>query len=145
MAVDFEKTEEGLKIYIPEGYGTVFPYFLVNDAARFVDFLKNAFDAHEVGRTVAPNGRIANCRIRIGTSTFMVSEADQDNLKPMAGAYYLYVESADQTFAKALYHGAKRISHPMDMPYQDRQGGVTDPFGNIWWISTHLVPEPYDA
>jgi len=31
------------------------------------------------------------------------------------------------------------------MPYQDRQGGVTDPFGNIWWISTHLVPEPYDA
>ena len=23
-------------MYIPEGYGTVFPYFVVNDAARFV-------------------------------------------------------------------------------------------------------------
>jgi PhnB protein len=145
MAVDFEKTEEELKMYIPEGYGTVFPYFVVNDAARFIDFLKNAFDANEVGRTLAPNGRIANCRIRIGTSTFMVSEGDQENFKPMAAAYYLYVENADQTFAKALNHGAKKISDPMDMPYQDRQGGVTDPFGNIWWISTHLVPEPYDA
>ena len=131
-------------MYIPEGYGTVFPYFVVDDAARFVDFLKNAFDADEVGRTVAPNGRIANCRIRIGTSTFMVSEADRENFKSMTAAYYLYVENADRTFAKALDHGATRISDPMDMPYQDRQGGVRDPFGNIWWISTHLVPEPYD-
>ncbi len=26
----------------------------------------------------------------------------------------------------------------------DRQGGVTDPSGNIWWISTRVVQEPYD-
>jgi hypothetical protein len=32
---------------------------------------------------------------------------------------------------------------PMDMPYQDRQGGVTDPFGNIWWISTRLAAESF--
>jgi PhnB protein len=141
-----EKTEEELEMYIPEGYSTLFPYFVVNDAARFVDFVKNAFDANEVGRTVDPNGRIANCRIRIGTSTFMVNEADQENFKPMAAAYYLYVENADETFAKALRHGAKKISEPKDiMPYQDRQGAVTDPFGNIWWISTHLAPEAYDA
>jgi len=28
---------------------------------------------------------------------------------------------------------------PMDMPYGDRQGGVVDPCGNTWWISTRLV------
>jgi uncharacterized glyoxalase superfamily protein PhnB len=33
----------------------------------------------------------------------------------------------------------------MDMPYGDRQAGVTDPFGNLWWISTRLVQEPYDS
>lgn len=128
---------------IPPGYGTVFPYFMVEDAERFIDFLKNAFEAVELGRTVAPDGRIANCGLRIGTSNFMVSEADRENFKPMAAAYYLYVENADQTFARALLHGARKISDPKDMPYQDRQAGVTDPCGNIWWISTHLVPEGY--
>jgi len=131
-------------MHIPEGYGTVFPYFLVNDAERFVKFLKEVFDGSEVGRTVMPNARIANVRIRIGTSTFMISEADGENLKPMAASYYVYVENADKTFAKALTHGATKLFEPMDMPYLDRQGGVIDPFGNIWWISTHLVPESYD-
>jgi PhnB protein len=90
------------------------------------------------------NGRIANVRIRIGTSTFMISESSEENLKAMKGAYYVYVENADLTFARAVQHGATKIFDPIDMPYQDRQGGVTDPFGNIWWISTHLVPESYD-
>jgi len=129
-------------MYVPEGYGTVFPYFLVGDAEQFATFVKNVFDATEVGRTLMPNGRVANLRIRIGTSTFMVSEAS--DFKPMQAAYYVYVKDADKTFAKALSNGASKIFDPMDMPYKDRQGGITDPFGNIWWISTRLVEEPYD-
>ena len=27
---------------------------------------------------------------------------------------------------------------PMDIFYRDRQGGVTDPSGNSWWIATHI-------
>jgi PhnB protein len=130
-------------MYVPEGYGTVFPYFFVNDSERFGDFVKNVFDAKEMGRTVMPDGSIANLRLRIGTSTFMVSGGGE-NFKPMSAAYYVYVEKADQTFSKALANGATKIFEPMDMPYQDRQGGVTDPFGNIWWISTRQVEEPYD-
>jgi len=130
-------------MYVPEGYGTVFPYFVVSDVERFIDFLKNAFDAKELGRTVMPNGRIANVRMRIGTSSFMAS-AGQEGLDGTRANYYLYVENADETYAKALRHGATKIMEPMDMPYDDRQGGVTDPFGNMWWISQRLVPESYD-
>jgi PhnB protein len=122
-------------MYIPEGYGTVFPYMVVDQAEKFVDFLKNTFDAKEIGRTQLPGGRIANVRIRIGTTTFMVSEASGENLKAMPCAYYLYVENVDQTLDKAVSNGAKKMFDPMDMPYRDRQAGVTDPFGNIWWIS----------
>ena len=132
-----------MNMFVPEGYGTLFPYFVVGDADRFADFLKNAFEAKEIGRTVIPNGRIANIRIRIGTSTFMVSE-EQEGLPATRGAYYLYVENADDTCARAISNGAKKIFDPMDMPYEDRQGGVTDPFGNIWWISTRLVQHSYD-
>jgi PhnB protein len=31
------------------------------------------------------------------------------------------------------------------MPYGDRQGGVRDPAGNIWWISQRIVRAPYEA
>jgi PhnB protein len=30
-----------------------------------------------------------------------------------------------------------------DMPYGDRQGGVRDIAGNIWWVSQRLTAEPY--
>ena len=132
-------------MYVPEGYGTVFPYMIVNGAEDFVRFLADVFDASEVGRTTLPNGRIANLRTRIGTSTFMVSEATDDAMQAMPAAYYVYVEDVDSTFEKAMARGASKIIEPMDMPYLDRQAGVTDPWGNIWWISRRLVDEPYDS
>jgi PhnB protein len=131
-------------MYIPEGYGTVFPYMIVNDAEKFVDFLKKVFSGKELGRTTLPNGRIANVRIRIGTSAFMVSEASEQNMKVMPASYYVYVEDVDRTLANAVSNGATKMFDAMDMPYEDRQAGITDPFGNIWWISRRLVQEPYD-
>ena len=131
-------------MYIPEGYGTVFPYLLVDDMARFVDFVQKVFDATELGRTVQPDGRVANCRLRIGTTSFMVSEAAGEGFKAMPTMHYIYVEDTDATFAKALAHGAKKVMDPANMPYDDRQGGVIDPSGNYWWISTRLVEESYD-
>src|SRR3974390_416625 len=123
-----------MKMYIPEGYGTVFPYMVVEQADKFVQFMKTVFNAKELGRTVLPNGRIANVRMRVGTSSFMVSEASSENMKAMPAAYYVYVERLDQTFQRALSNGATRWFDPMDMPYQDRQAGITDPFGNMWAI-----------
>ena len=36
-----------------------------------------------------------------------------------------------------------RLNEPADQPYGDRSAGVTDPFGNVWYIATHKkdVPE----
>jgi PhnB protein len=131
-------------MYIPEGYGTVFPYIVVNQAGKFVDFLKNTFDAQEIGRTTLPDGRIANSRVRIGTTNFMVSEANGESLKAMPATYYIYVENVDRALGKAVSNGAKKMFDPTDMPYGDRQAGITDAFGNIWWISNRLVNKGYD-
>jgi len=70
---------KGEELYIPQGYGTVFPYVVVPHAEEFVSFLKTVFDAKELGRTVF-GSRIANVRISIGTTNFMVSEAADDSL-----------------------------------------------------------------
>jgi PhnB protein len=73
----------------------------------------------------------------------MVSAA-REEFKQTASAFYLYVEDADASFETALEHGASAISEPADMPYGDRQGGVIDPAGNVWWISARFVHVPYD-
>ena len=114
-------------------------------ALALANFLCAAFGASVEGKTVFPNGRVANIRMRIGTSSFMMSEAGDDTMKAMPASYYLYVEDVDKTFKAAIDLGARKVFEPSDMPYKERQAGVIDPSGNTWWISTRLVDEPYDA
>ena len=129
-------------MYIPPGFNTVTPYFFVENAEAFVGFLVQGLGGLEVCRTLRPDGRIANLQVQIGTSAVMVSEATE-NYRPMAGAYYLYVENADASMARALKHGAVLEMEVGNMPYGDRQGGVKDRHGNIWWISERTVHAPY--
>lgn len=131
-------------MYLPEGYGNLFPYMVVNDADAFLAFLTIVFDAEEVGRTELPDGRVANLRVSIGTSNFMVGEADGKLLNAMPGAYYIYVEDVDQVLEHAVANGASKLFDATDMDYGDRQAGVSDPFGNLWWISRRLVEKSYD-
>lgn len=127
---------------IPPGFNTVTPYCFVADAEGFVRFLVHGLGGIETCRTLRPDGLIANVQVRLGTSTVMVSEATERN-QPMAAAYYLYVEDADAAIQRTLAQGAILEMEVGDMPYGDRQGGVKDRHGNIWWISQRIVHEPY--
>ncbi len=129
-------------MYIPEGFATVAPYIFVENADQYGRFLVEALGGHETGRTVRPDGLIANLQIRIGTATLMLSDATE-GYPPTQSAYYLYVENADCAMAQALKCGATLEMEVADMPYDDRQGGVRDPVGNIWWISQRLTAAPY--
>jgi len=130
-------------MYIPEGYGTVFPYIVVGDARKLMGFLGAVFGATEQGRTELADGRIANLRVTIGTSNFMIAEPDAGVLKPMQCAHYIYVDDVDGTLDKAVANGATKLFDAADMPYGDRQAGISDPFGNLWWISKRLIDEDY--
>jgi PhnB protein len=52
--------------------------------------------------------------------------------------FYLYVPDADALYARALQAGAASVHPVADQPYGDRSGGVKDPFGNTWYIATHI-------
>jgi len=86
--------------------------------------------------------RVANAQVRLGTSTVMVSEASPA-FPAMPASYYLYVENADHSMTRAMTAGATQVMAVADMPYGDRQGGVRDRQGNVWWISQRLVAGPY--
>jgi PhnB protein len=126
---------------LPPGFNTVTPYFFVSGADRFIEFLVRGLGGVEVSRHM--NGdRIANAQVRLGTSTVMVSEASPE-FPAMPASYYLYVESADEAMRQAIAAGGTKIMDVADMPYKDRQGGIRDPFGNLWWISQRLIDGPY--
>ncbi len=126
----------------PPGFATVTPYFFAVHAEALVRFLVEGLGGEELGATLRPDGRIANAQVRIGAATVMVSEASAD-FPAMPGSYYLYVDDADAAMARAVAAGATPIMDVADMPYDDRQGGVRDAHGNLWWISQRLVPGGY--
>ncbi|WP_454884843.1 VOC family protein [Sphingomonas oryzagri] len=129
-------------MHVPPGFAVVTPYIFANGAEAYVRFLEAAFGAEEIGRSTAPDGRIANCQLRFDTATIMVSEASEA-FPASSTALYLYVALADEAVERAIAAGAKKIMDVEDMPYGDRQGGVRDPAGNIWWISQRLSAKPY--
>lgn len=131
--------------YRPEGFGTVNSYLFVEKPQELIDFLKNAFDAEEVNRSLDPvNGDIGNCILKIGMSCLMISQAREQFLD-MRTALYIYVDDVDVMHEKAIKHGAKVEFPPADMDYGDRQSGVVDPAGNYWWISKRLVNKGYES
>ena len=129
---------------IPPGFATVTPYFLVDDAEAFIGFLVDGLGGVETLRTMRTDGCVANVQVALGTSTVMVSEASPA-FPAMTGSYYLYVDDADAAMARAVAAGASSVMDVDDMPYGDRQGGVRDAHGNLWWISQRLVEGPYSA
>lgn len=129
-------------MYIPPNFGTVTPYCFVNGAEGFIEFLVSGLGGVEVLRQLWSDQRIANAQILLGTLTLMVSEASTA-YPAMPASYYLYVADADASMALVLKAGATLEMAVADMPYGDRQGGVRDPYGNLWWISQRLVTGPY--
>jgi len=129
-------------MYIPPGFNTVTPYFFVKGAESFIAFLVQGLGGIETCRTMRPNGQVQNVIVQLGTSALMVSEAP-DKYQGMHCAFYLYVENAQASMQRALEHGAVLEMEVQDMPYGDRQGGVKDKHGNIWWVSQRIVHEPY--
>ncbi len=129
--------------YTPDGFGTVNTYLFVAAPEDLIQFLKNAFYATEINRSVNPaNGDLSNCILKVGDSCLMISQA-REPFEKMRTALYLYVEDVDQTYQNAMDQGATSEFPPADMDYGDRQAGIVDPSGNYWWISKRLEQKGY--
>src|ERR1043166_1264689 len=75
---------------IPEGYRTYTPYYVVDGASEFIDFLKKAFGAEETFRMPAPGNRIGHAEIRIGDSMIMLADQNQEHgSRQMNGHLYV--------------------------------------------------------
>ena len=134
---------------VPEGYHTVTPYLAVEDAARAIEFYTQAFGAKEALRMDAPGGKIGHAELEIGDARIMLSDPfPQASTKPpkeLGGTSFsvmMYVEDVDAAFKRAVDAGATVSMELTDQFWGDRFGTVTDPFGHVWGLASHVEDVP---
>ncbi|TMR16104.1 VOC family protein [Nonomuraea turkmeniaca] len=121
----------------PEGYTTITPWLISHDAAGLIDWIVRAFDAVELDRFVDAEGRIGHAEVRIGDAIVMLFDA-RPEWPPTPGFLRLFVPDADATHRQAVAAGGTSVTEVTHLAFGDRVGRVRDPFGNLWWIQTHI-------
>jgi len=123
---------------IPEGYHTITPYLVAQDAPGLIDFAKHTFGAVENFRSIGSAGGI-HAEIRLGDSMLMIGGGGPglswrgDSLPT---SLHVYVEDVDDVHRRAVEAGGVTIQAPADQPYGERSSSLKDPAGNNWYIAT---------
>ena len=125
------------KLNFPSDYQQVMPYIIVDDAAGFLQFMKDVFGAEEKLMHMRDERTIMHAEIKIGDCVIMFADSTEQ-FGTRAGGFFIYVADAYTTYTKAITKGCSSLMPVSDMPY-GRSGGVTDPWGNQWWITTHVA------
>jgi PhnB protein len=128
---------------IPAGYEKVTPYLIMRGAAKAIDFYQRAFGATEIMRFNGPGDTIGHAEIRIDKSIIMLADGGDEHADPqkLGGtpvSLMLYVPDVDAAFNRAIAAGAKVTRPVANQFYGDRTGILTDPFGHVWCLATHV-------
>jgi uncharacterized glyoxalase superfamily protein PhnB len=126
---------------MPEGFHTVTPYLMLDNASKEIEFMKKAFGAEELSRLARPDGGVAHAQVKIGDSILMISDTTKEH-PAQPCMMYIYVRDVDAAFERAIKAGGTSVQKPMDMFYGDRSGGLKDPSGMHWWLGTHKEDVP---
>lgn len=133
----------------PAGYHSVTPYLFVRAAADAIAFYVRAFDAVELARMSAADGRVSHAEIRIGDSPVMLCDElpGSDFCSPVSlggcsSSLMVYVDDVDALFARALEAGAVLVKPVETQFWGDRLGTLKDPFGHLWSLATHVEDLP---
>jgi len=123
----------------------------VDDAAQAIEYYTKAFGAKERVRMDAPGGKIGHAELEIGNGLIMLSDPfPQSSSKPpkelggTSASVFMYVEDVDAAVKQAVDAGATITMEVADQFWGDRFGTITDPFGHVWSLATHvedLTPE----
>jgi uncharacterized glyoxalase superfamily protein PhnB len=117
-------------------FPSIRPYLLAPDADGLIAFLQETLNAELLGRYPDAAGRVMHAALRVGDSLIEMGEPTGEyTARPMA--LHIYLDDVDGAYNRALAAGATS-THPLtDQAYGDREGGVKDQWGNVWYFAKH--------
>ena len=126
------------RMYKPNGYNSLSPYYVVSDARKFVELVQAIFNATELRRYENSDGTIMHMELKIDDTVMMLGGAS-DEFPPIQQLVHVYVSDVDEVYRKAIDLGC----HPVEEPKvregdPDRRGTFKDLSGNLWSIATQV-------
>ncbi|MFI2363770.1 VOC family protein [Promicromonospora sp. NPDC019610] len=128
----------------PTGYTSVAPWVVTDDTGAFLDFVAQAFEGEELARVATEDGSIGHGEIRVGDTVVLAFDR-RPEWPAMPSLLRVFVPDADAAFGRAVTAGAAVVTALDDNAFGQRGGRVRDPFGNIWWVVSHVEDVPEDV
>jgi uncharacterized glyoxalase superfamily protein PhnB len=117
------------------GLHTVTPYVRVMDIDTLLAFAAQTFDALELHRSHTNAGGV-QCTVGLADSTLLFAGGPAREGPELRAVFHVHLSDVDAVYRRALDAGAESLSPPSDRSYGERNAGVKDPTGNLWYIAT---------
>lgn len=128
--------------------GDVIPLLACSDIRAEHDFLVAALGFESAGVESDGDGIVVHAEVRAGIRRIWLHRVDEaGRLIPpatsgsAAGGIVVHVPDVDAMYERARAAGANVLYAPRDEDYGQREFGVRDPEGHLWWIATPHVGE----
>ncbi len=127
-------------------HGDVIPLLACSDVQAEHDFLVAALGLESGGVESAADGSVIHAEVRLGSRRIWLHRTDEtERLLPPAmsgsadGGLVVQVPDVDAVYERARAAGAEILYAPRNEDYGQREFGVRDPDGHLWWIATPLA------
>jgi MerR family transcriptional regulator, thiopeptide resistance regulator len=107
------------------------------------DFLVTVLGFESGGVESAPDGTVVHAEVRAGSRRVWLHRADPEGGLlppgrggPAGGGIVVHVSDVDSHHDRARAAGAEVLYPPRDEDYGQREYGIRDPEGHLWWIAT---------
>lgn len=129
----------------PEGYNTINPFIITQDALKLIAFLEKVFRAKEEpsAHTVDTDGLLLHSELKIGDATVMIADS-KPGWPRTPSLLQVYVDDVAKTLKTAESLGAHIVTKPTDF-YGELLSRFEDPFGNLWWVYQHGEEQSWDT
>jgi PhnB protein len=121
---------------IPEGYHSVNPYIVIDNAKKFILFLQSVFGATKI-KEVSSGGKDYYAEVKVG-DTYIMIEENKNAISQKGTCFWVYVRDVTFTYKQALTAGCTSLEPPKCKYGVDYVARVRDPFGIIWLISSFI-------
>ena len=119
----------------PEGYNSVSPYLIVDDAQRMIDMLIEIFAGVPLRRYNREDGSIMHAEIKIDDSVIMISRSTSEYPQNNT-ILHVYVADVDEVYERGIAYGCHGMTKPTVSGDPDKRGMFRDFADNLWSVST---------